>query len=1116
MISRMSDSSQEDILRRLDELTRHMKRLEERLDVAERARVDLPRSQPPSNPGSAVVHSEPPPPAHQGPTPPTAAPKPIPAWLSEISKAPPAPPQSPKQPQRDDAPAWSAPFASRSVSAQAPPVARFTQLDGPKPKPARPRFWERLNTEQAWEYFIGGKAMAWLGALVVIGAVGFLVAMAYNEGWFGRLAPSLRCWFAAAFGLALLGAGEYAYRRVGRAASVGLVAAGLGTWYLTAYAAYGPLDLLGPTYGFLLMAGITGVGLAFTVRARMLAIGVISILAGYLVPIVFARDSTDSLALPVYISALVAVALGLSAWDPKVFRPLRSVALVCHALMGGVWVMGTGQPTVVTLVFMTAWWSATTFELIVAAARGTSPVANAVTSVLAGLWYVVLVQRTTATFIWLGGVQVDAAFTISIATLAGALALQFGTGLEGLKRVPVTALDRLTTALWLQCLALTAAGIALQFDAVGRSIGWMAMGLVCIEMGRRLPSRGLDRVGLLAGTAALADIAWRSAQGAFGAGWLGGVWWTGYGVEVTQWSALMAGMIAGVVLGARRLRTGEHSWKVMPVGLMLLAIALAGLVIERQTSASAATPGWLVVAVLLIATDRGSRRLFHAELGLLVVGLTLARWGFHEVPSARGSDAEWHAAKVLLNSQTIHAVLIVAAGALGLRRLLTTSGEGNSTTRIASTEAQWTSAVGAVVILVALSLDVDRWAGSEATSALSLKWGVGVVRILGWAVLWSIGGFLLGAVGSARRWQVIRAAGTWFILGSALVWAGGGVLIPRSARLVSEALLVINPQSIAGLLVAISAGILGLLLLRLRGWERDPDDRALFIGLLMAAAGFIVWLIGLIEIDRFMGQDAAQGLVALWGDATARVLGWIIWWAVSGSALLLFGVLRRTPALLPTGLVLLAAAVVAWLTAGTLIPRTYGAAQTRVLLNLQSLAALFGLTGLLLQIFFAQRLRLVLADASPRIRELANRSSSSAWAGITLVLLWTGSLEIDRFCAVRHASLADAAMVRQTSLSIYWALFGIALVAVGFARRVPLGRYAGLSLLTLTMLKVIIVDTSELAQLYRVFSWMGLGLLMVATSVAYVKFAPRMLGGAKANDESAPPGAVPHSADLGD
>ena len=111
------------------------------------------------------------------------------------------------------------------------------------------------------------------------------------------------------------------------------------------------------------------------------------------------------------------------------------------------------------------------------------------------------------------------------------------------------------------------------------------------------------------------------------------------------------------------------------------------------------------------------------------------------------------------------------------------------------------------------------------------------------------------------------------------------------------------------------------------------------------------------------------------------------------------------------------------------------------------------------------------------------------------VLLWVTSLEIDR--AFEHVMgsgvLTDPRRARQVALSVYWALFAAGSVAVGFKTRFAALRYFGLGLLAITLLKVVIVDLRQVSTGYRIFSFIGVGLLMLGTSVVYGKLSPRLL-----------------------
>jgi uncharacterized membrane protein len=69
--------------------------------------------------------------------------------------------------------------------------------------------------------------------------------------------------------------------------------------------------------------------------------------------------------------------------------------------------------------------------------------------------------------------------------------------------------------------------------------------------------------------------------------------------------------------------------------------------------------------------------------------------------------------------------------------------------------------------------------------------------------------------------------------------------------------------------------------------------------------------------------------------------------------------------------------------------------------------------------------------------------------------------------------------------SAWFMLYGAVLMAAGFLRRAALLRWQALVLLTLSIGKVFLFDTSHLSEGYRVASFLGLGALLLAVSFVY-------------------------------
>jgi uncharacterized membrane protein len=66
-----------------------------------------------------------------------------------------------------------------------------------------------------------------------------------------------------------------------------------------------------------------------------------------------------------------------------------------------------------------------------------------------------------------------------------------------------------------------------------------------------------------------------------------------------------------------------------------------------------------------------------------------------------------------------------------------------------------------------------------------------------------------------------------------------------------------------------------------------------------------------------------------------------------------------------------------------------------------------------------------------------------------------------------------------------WGVYATALLAVGFRGRNRPLRLVGLALFGLTALKLVLVDMAEVKQIYRIVSFLVLGLLMIGASYLY-------------------------------
>jgi uncharacterized membrane protein len=85
------------------------------------------------------------------------------------------------------------------------------------------------------------------------------------------------------------------------------------------------------------------------------------------------------------------------------------------------------------------------------------------------------------------------------------------------------------------------------------------------------------------------------------------------------------------------------------------------------------------------------------------------------------------------------------------------------------------------------------------------------------------------------------------------------------------------------------------------------------------------------------------------------------------------------------------------------------------------------------------------------------------------------------------AAHSDAELQKALAVSAFLMIYGAMLLAVGFWKRTAFIRWQALFLIVFTIAKTFLYDMRNLSQGYRVVSFLGLGVLLMAVSFAYQK-----------------------------
>jgi uncharacterized membrane protein len=236
--------------------------------------------------------------------------------VSPLPKAAPEPPKPPPLPAPEKKP-------SEISSPPAPPLRPAMRIPEPA-APAGPDLEQRIGT--GW--------FSRVGAVVLLFGVAFFVKFSFEQGWVG---PFQRILMGALWGLGMLAAGEYFYRRGYSRLSQGLLGGGLGTLYVVIFSAFYFYHFLSHHAAFILMGAVTVGACVLSLRYKVLTAALLAALGGYLTP--FLVKPQDTPFQPSLLGYLLVLCVGMLAtallgrWMSLAF--LSAVAgYLCPIFMG--------------------------------------------------------------------------------------------------------------------------------------------------------------------------------------------------------------------------------------------------------------------------------------------------------------------------------------------------------------------------------------------------------------------------------------------------------------------------------------------------------------------------------------------------------------------------------------------------------------------------------------------------------------------------------------------------------------------------------------------------------------------------------------------------------------
>lgn len=934
-------------------------------------------------------------------------------------------------------PAAIPPEAVPEPPAAAPPAATSPP---PPTAPPAPLSWapaegagaggppaEPASPRIDWEQWLGLRGAALIGAVVLALAGVLFLKFSIEHGWFP---PVLRVAVGLAVGAGSVAASEGLRQRGYRPTADGLAGAGVVILYASCWAAHVLYHLVPALPAFALMALVTLTAGLIAWRRRAIVVAVLGLAGGFLSPLMLGTHADHPLGLFGY---LLLLDVGLVVLAKKRGWPaLAVVALAATALYELRWLAvemdaGLALPGLVIVAGFGA--------LFVAAARGAG---------------------TDADWGWsrAAGLLLPAAFGLFFA-----------------------ARSDLGPHLW---------PAAAMLAAIGLAAAWL---------GER--ADGDEHAPTVAAAAAVAAVT------------VVAVW--ALRTRFAPHLAWELTVIALVLAAAFRLPAEVARWRsragdpasprgpgdVIATTLLLVLLALAPALAPAAGSSgpgavqlAAWLTGWIALAALLwrLAREPG-RELLHSAGALgpaAGLGLAFATSGVH-----RGLPRD-------VTLLAVGALVAAAVSGLalrrhrhGLRRPAETAALLAPLVLMALTWVEVTQPTLRPLLLLGASLVFAALALLAATripsgAGYAAAGGTLAVLHLGWTL--SVG------------FDDLTAPATLPLL------AAGGALVTLWAPLAGRAL---RAERAAWIAAALAQPVWFFALYR--AWDANWGTGA--IGLLPLGQGALALAAAAAGRRHFEPGSAPRRSMLAWSGAV--VLGfaalavplqldreWItVAWALEGAAVIALWRRLRHPGLRLFGLALLAA-VTARLVANPLLLE-YHQASGRFLWSWLTYTYLVPAAALLVAARLLERGAEAAAGAAandPRRGAGTARGGGSALlarapqvcglAAVAVIFVWLNLAIFDAFSAPGGpiAVSIERQPARDLAISLAWALYALALLAIGIARGRGGLRKVGLGFLMLTLCKVFLYDLGELQDLYRVASLVGLALSLLLVSLAYQRF----------------------------
>jgi len=288
----------------------------------------------------------------------------------------------------------------------------------------------------------------------------------------------------------------------------------------------------------------------------------------------------------------------------------------------------------------------------------------------------------------------------------------------------------------------------------------------------------------------------------------------------------------------------------------------------------------------------------------------------------------------------------------------------------------------------------------------------------------------------------------------------------------------VNRTFAAAMWVPVTAWVFAAIHYRWRA-DASPADRILKVGAALATGVIAAGLVQVEIVSWLYFKSVGAGLDPRYLPWCAAAAVWVVaaaGFAAGGLAA------RSAPALVVACLALIAGLILS----GRLYSRQM-LEEYAIFWNVRFAVCLALCAEVFLVARFFDRLRIFAGKTGAVVSRVLHGAAG-------LFLLVAASAEAYSYFTWTVSDAQKSQWLAQMSLSVLWAVYASAALVVGFWRKLRPLRFAALGLFALTALKVVIVDLAELERVYRIVSFLGLGVLMMAASYLYHRVERRVGG----------------------